>query len=101
MGMPIKGFFDGEDVVAKAVASASTAAAQGAPAEALVPLFETILAEESTQAKRAISGESASILIEIPTPQKEVTPIGTSQTGSASPSTPLFISASDPFITLS
>ena len=47
-GVPIEGFFDGANVVAKAMASASTATAQGAPAESRVPPSELVSTEEST-----------------------------------------------------
>ena len=47
-GIPIEGFFDGVNVVAKAMAPASTATAQGAPAEARVPPSELVSTEEST-----------------------------------------------------
>ena len=65
------------------LASASTTAIQGAPTEALVPLFEPIFAKESTQAKRVVTGESTPIPAKIPTPQKGVTPVGASQTESS------------------
>ena len=80
----MEGFFDGVDVVAEAMASASGATAQRAPAETLISPSEAIPAEESTQAERTLSGESAPISAETPTPQKEVTPTGTSQTESTS-----------------
>ena len=44
---------------------------------------------------------SVPILAEIPTPRKEVTPTGASQTGSVSLATSPIISASDPFVALS
>ena len=98
---PMEGFFDRVNVMAEAMASASVATTQGAPAETLVLPSEPIPTEESTQAERTLSGESAPISAETPTPQKEVTPTGTSQTESTSPATPPIISASDPFIALS
>ena len=75
---PIEGFFDRVDVVAEAMASASAATAQEAPAEALVPLSEPISAKESTQAVRVVTEESSPIPAKIPTPQKGVTPTGAS-----------------------
>ena len=42
MGMSMEGFFNGADDIAKAIASALTAATQGVPAEALVPPSEPI-----------------------------------------------------------
>lgn len=48
VGMPVEGFFNGTDVVAKAMASASAIAAQGDPGEAPVPLSKPIPTEEST-----------------------------------------------------
>lgn len=71
MGMPMKDFFDGADIVAKAMASA-TATTQGAPAEAPIPPSKLVLVEESTQAERV--GESVPISAKIPTSQKEFTP---------------------------
>ena len=47
-GALMEGFFGEADAVAKAMASASTAAAHGAPVEALVPPFEPIFTEVST-----------------------------------------------------
>ena len=64
----MEGFFDGVDTMVKAMASASAATAQGAPAETLVPQFELISAEKSTQVKRVVIGEFASIPVKIPTP---------------------------------
>ena len=87
MGMLVEGFFDGVDVVAEVMASASTAA-QGGPTEAPIPPHKPVPTKGSTQAT-------------IPTPQKEVTPTYASRTGSASLATPSIISASDPFVALS
>ena len=42
MGMSMEGFFNGADDIAKAIASALTAATQGVPAEAPVPPSEPI-----------------------------------------------------------
>ena len=64
----MEGFFDGVDTMVKAMASASAAIAQGAPAETSVPRFELISAEKSTQVKRVVIGEFASIPVKIPTP---------------------------------
>ena len=64
----MEGFFDGVDTTVKAMASASTATAQGAPVETLVPRFEFISAKKSTQVKRVVIGEFASIPVKIPTP---------------------------------
>ena len=96
----MKGFY-GANVVAEAMASASAAAAQGALIKALVPPSEPISTEKSTQDERVITGESAPIPTEIPTPQKGFTPAMASQTESISPATPLIISTNDPFIALS
>ena len=98
MGMPMKGFCDEADIVAEAMAFTSTAA-QGAPAEAPIPPPKLVPIEESTQTEKV--GEFVPIPAKIPTPQKEVTPTGASQTGSASPITPPVISTNDPFIALS
>ena len=51
MGTPMKGFFDGADIVAKATASTS-AATQGAPTEAPIPSPKPDLVEESAQTER-------------------------------------------------
>ncbi|KAK9998115.1 hypothetical protein SO802_017718 [Lithocarpus litseifolius] len=75
------------------------AVAQGVPAKVPIPSPKPGPVEESAQTERV--GESTSILTEIPTPQKRVTSIGASQSSSASPATPLVISASDPFVALS
>ena len=48
MGTPMKGFFDGADIVAKATASTS-AATQGAPVGAPIPPPKLVSVEESTQ----------------------------------------------------
>lgn len=101
MGSPMEGFFDGTDIVAEAMVSSSAIVAQRALAETRVPPFEPILIEASSQAKKTVNGESAPDPVEIPTPQKGVTPTGVSQTESTSPTTPLAIFASDPFISLS
>ena len=44
MGMSMEGFFDGANDIAKAMASALTAATQGVPTEAPIPPFEPIIA---------------------------------------------------------
>ena len=98
MGTPIKGFFNGADIIVEAMTSASTTA-QGAPVEVLIPSPRPGPVEESTQIKRV--GESIPTPAEPSTVQKEVTPAGASQAGSASPTTPLVILASDPFVALS
>ena len=98
MGTPIEGFFDRANVVAEAMASTS-AATQGAPAKAPIPSSRPSPVEESGQTKRV--GESVPIPAEIPNPQKGITLIGASQTGSAFPTTPFVIFANDPFVTLS
>ena len=68
MGMPMESFFDGADVMAEAMAFAFAAVVQGALAKVLIPPSKLVLTEESTQAKRAVSGESVSIPAEILTP---------------------------------
>ena len=98
MGMPIEGFFNEADIMAKAMASAFVAE-QGAPVEVLICPPKPVPVEESTQTERVC--EFVPIPAEIPTPQKEVTPTGASQTGSASLATPLIIFASDLFVVLS
>ena len=47
LGMPIEGLFDGVDIVAEAMASASIVA-QGAPAEAPIPPPKSVSIEECT-----------------------------------------------------
>ena len=79
--------------MAEAMAYASTVATQGASAEAPIPTFEPIFAEESTQAERVVTRESAPILTKIPTPQKGVTPAMVSQTENTSLTTSFVIFA--------
>ena len=98
MGMPIKGFFNVADIVVEAMASAFVAE-HGAPVEVSIHPPKPILVEESTQTERVC--EFVPIPAEIPTPQKEVTPTGASQIGSASPATSLVIFSSDLFVALS
>ena len=97
----MEGFFNRANVMVKAMASAFAATTQEAPAKALIPPSEPIPAEESTYARKVFSGESAPILVEFPTPQKEITPTSISQTESTSSATPLVIFASDALIALS
>ncbi|KAL0001492.1 hypothetical protein SO802_015273 [Lithocarpus litseifolius] len=47
VGIPMEGFFDEADVMAEAMASASTATAQGAPAKTLAPPFEPVSTKEN------------------------------------------------------
>ena len=98
MGMPIEDFFNEADIVVEVMASAFVAE-QGAPIEIPICPPKPILVEESTQTERVC--EFVPIPIEIPSPHKEVTPIGASQIGSAFPATLLIISASDLFVALS
>ena len=96
--MPMEGFFDEADVMAEAMSSTSTAT-QGAPAEAPIPPPNPVPIEKSTQAERL--GEFVPIPTKIPTPQKEVSPVGAPQIGNASPTTPHVISACNPFVAFS
>lgn len=57
----MEGFFDGANIIAEAMAFATTAPAQKIPAEALVPPFEPVSVKEITQAEGVVIGESASI----------------------------------------
>ena len=98
MGMPIEGFFDEANIVVEAMAS-TFVAALGVLVEVPICPPKPVPVEESTQAERVC--EFIHIPVEIPTLQKEVTPTGASQIGSASPATPLVISAGDLFVTLS
>ena len=98
MGTPMEGFFDGTDIMAKAMAP-TPAAAQGAPVETSIPSPKPDPVEESAQTERV--GEFTSILAEAPTHQKRVTPTDASQTRSASLATPPIICGSDPFATFS
>ena len=95
----IEGFFDGADVVAEAMASATPATAQGVPVETPIPSTKSGPVEEGAQIEGV--NEPASIPTETPTPQKGVTPVTASQTKITSPATPLVISTSDPFEALS
>ena len=74
----MEGFFDKADFMAEVMASSSATTAQRAPTRALVLPSKLVPVEESTHARRVFNGESAPILAEILTPQKEITSIGAS-----------------------
>ena len=95
----MEGFFDGLDVMSEAMASATPTATQGVPAEAPIPSTELVPRDEGTHIERV--SETASILAETLTPQDGAIPFATAQTEVASLTTPLVISTSDPFATLS
>lgn len=61
MGTPMEGFFDGADVVAKAMAFAS-AAAQGAPAETPISSAELGPIKEGAQTERAVKDGSSLVV---------------------------------------
>ena len=73
MRIPVEGFFDGVDIMAKAMESTS-AIAQGAPTKVPIPSPKPSPIKESARTERVC--ESVPTLAEIPTPQKEVTPAG-------------------------
>ena len=62
--------------MAESMTSTFAATAQRALARAPVPPSEPISGKESTQAERAIIGESTPTPTKISTPQKRVTPAG-------------------------
>lgn len=94
----MEGFFDCVDAVVEPMAFAITAATQGVPTKALVPLLEFVPTKGGAPTEGVVIGESALVFSEIPTPQKEAIPIGASQIESTSPATPPpVISISDPF----
>ena len=88
MGTPMEGFFDGAEVVAKAMAIATLATTQAVPAETSIPSTEPVPVDEGTHTERV-------------TLQKGATPPAASQTEVFFPATPLIISTSDPFVALS
>ncbi|KAL0004745.1 hypothetical protein SO802_012306 [Lithocarpus litseifolius] len=69
MGTPMEGFFDGADVVAEAIATASPAAVQEAPAETSIPSAKLVPVDNDTHTERV--SVSSPIPVETPTPQKE------------------------------
>ncbi|KAL0005153.1 hypothetical protein SO802_012714 [Lithocarpus litseifolius] len=97
MGTPMGGFFDGAGVIL--TTPAPSAIALGIPAEVLIPPAESVPIVEVTHTERV--DETIPIPAETLTPQKGVIPSVTVQTEVASPATPLVISTSDPFVTLS
>ena len=98
MGTPMEGFFVEADIMAEAIAI-TPATAQGAFAEPLFPLHRPSPIKQSAQTERV--GEFTSIPVEAPTSQKGVAHADASQTRSTSPTTPLVISASNPFAAFS
>ena len=99
MGTTMEGFFDGVDVVAKAMVIATSAATQTVPAETPIPSTKLVLVDEGTYTKRV--SEPTPTFAETLTPQKEATYLAASQTKVASPATPFVISTSDRFAALS
>ena len=97
MGTPMKGFFEGADVMFGTTAFAALAAAQGVSTEAPISSTE-LVPMEGTHIERV--SEATPIFTKTPTPQKGVIP-STAQTEVASPTTPFIISTSDPFAALS
>ncbi|KAK9983659.1 hypothetical protein SO802_033184 [Lithocarpus litseifolius] len=97
MGTPIGGFFDGASVVLATLAP--SAAAPRIPIKVPIPFAEPVPIIEGTHTERV--GETIHVPAETITPQKGVIPSVTIQTEVASLATPLIISISDPFVTLS
>ena len=91
-------FFDGADVF-KATTSATPTAAQGVPAEALLPSTKLVSIDEGTHTERV--SEIALIPAKTLTPKDRVIPPVAAQIKVASPATPLVISTSDSFEALS
>ena len=56
---PMKGFFDGADIITEAMAFATVAAMREVLVEALVPLSRPIFAEEGVFIRGKVIGESA------------------------------------------
>ena len=92
MGTPMKGFFDGVDVVAEAMATAAPVTVQGVPTKTLIPSAKLVPVEEGTHTER---------VSELPIPAKTPTPQKGPASSTASSATPLVISTSDPFLALS
>lgn len=85
MGTPMECFFDGADMVVKAMATSAPTAAQVGPAEPLILSAELVPIDEGTHEGT----------------QKEATPLAAFQTEVVFLTTPLIISTSDPFTALS
>ena len=92
MGTPMKGFFDGVDVVAEAMATAAPVTVQGVPTKTLIPSAKLVPVEEGTHTER---------VSELPIPAKTPTPQKGPASSIASSATPLVIFTSDPFLALS
>lgn len=99
MGTPMEGFFDGANMVVKAMATSAPTAAQVGPAEPLILSAELVPIDEGTHTERV--SEPVFTPAETLTPQKEATPLAAFQTEVVFPTTPLIISTSDPFTALS
>ena len=99
MGTPMEGFFDGANVVFGTPASTAPTAAQGVPIEAPIPSTRPIPIGKGTHTEKV--SKATPIPTETLTPQEGVIPPSATQTEVASPTTPLIISTSDPFATLS
>ena len=96
-GTPMEGFFEGADVMFRTIASAAPAASQGVSAEAPIPSTKPVPIEGIHT--EGVS-EATPNFAETPTPQEGAIP-SAAQTEVASPTTPLVISISGPFATLS
>ena len=94
MGTPMEGFFEGADVMFGTTASAAPAASQGVSIKAPIPSTNSV-PMEGTHTEGV--SEATPISTETPTPQDESIP-STAQTEVTSPTTPLVISTSDPFL---
>jgi len=99
MGAPMEGFFDGADIVLGTPGPATPAAAQGVLVEAPIPSIGPVPIGEGTHAERV--SKATPIPTQTLTPQEGVIPPAAAQTKVASPTAPLVISTSDPFIALS
>ena len=97
MGIPMEGFFEGADVMFRTIASVAPAASQGVSAEAPIPSTKPVPMEGIHT--EGVS-EATPNFAETPTPQEGAIP-SAAQTEVASPTTPLVISISGPFVTLS
>ena len=72
---PMKGFFDGVDIITEAMAFATVAAIREVLAEALVPLLGLVFAEEGVFIGKKVIGESTPFFAEFFTPSKGDDPL--------------------------
>ena len=66
--IPLKGFFDGADVIAEAMASATTATTKEVSVEVPIPPSRPILAKEGTPIEEDLIGEFSLVSAKLATP---------------------------------